>query len=593
MKKRLKITTGIVLSACVMAMNVMPVYAGDGLYSALSSIYGTSGSSDSNTTASSIVSNVTGTMSNVVGSLSGSTGSGGASMPQNRRVITYYPLYNMQQQQQLNANQQATNIIRQTYDVSGNSVFSSDISGNSAIVNQYNKINQALTPDIAALESDPVGPTVNSISLSETYHEDYKIYEEKFGDIYTIYSNISNGTIVNHYVMFDFPRGVMARMTRDGVSCDLANKTKIEAEGTYNIQFFYAKEGYENVPGWQQEIDSARFAFRIQYTAGLDGEPLEWDDQSELESFADLVNEGDYPAKDQPEAETEEANQIMPAPEAEPDAAAADDVRLSSTYDMTSGYYKYTLKTGDVFYSSVPDGMITNDAVIFQAEDDIQMNLYKDGVQVEYSAGDFINDPGSYTLIPVMDKVEYENYYRGNRPMLHFRIVTGPTSDLSVVSAPDGMIIEAVRLDYEDITDTAMASYKVVYLSEDGNYEVDMRDDSGRNTVSIIRDTQAPKITVATAPNQADIAYQSADIDNVIISRGETVVSEGNMVSRITEAGRYHILVKDKAGNTTEKDFVVKYRINIAAILAILAVVALGIAFFLYMKKVKTSVRVR
>ena len=81
----------------------------------------------------------------------------------------------------------------------------------------YNQWQKALTPDIPALESDPVGPTVNSTSLSEAYHEDYKIYEEKFGDIYTIYSNISNNTIVNHYVMFDIPSGVMARMTKDGI----------------------------------------------------------------------------------------------------------------------------------------------------------------------------------------------------------------------------------------------------------------------------------------------------------------------------------------------------------------------------------------
>ena len=65
------------------------------------------------------------------------------------------------------------------------------------------------------------------------------------------------------------------------------------------------------------------------------------------------------------------------------------------------------------------------------------------------------------------------------------------------------------------------------------------------------------------------------------------------MVSRVTEAGRYHLIVKDEAGNTTEKDFIVKYRINIAAILAIITVIAIGVAVFLYMRKVRTTVRVR
>lgn len=586
MKRKLIILAGIAAGACLMMGSVLPVNAsaGDGLYSALSSVYGLSGGSS----GSSSLSNVA---SNVVSNISGSSG-GGASMPGNRKVITYYPIYNVQQQQQLSASQQAAGIIRQTYDVSGNSVFSGDVSGNAAITNQYNQWAKALAPDIAALESDPIGPTVNSISLSETYHEDYKVYAESFGDIYTIYSNISNGTIVNHYVMFDIPSGVMARMTRDGVSVGISNKSKIEAEGTYNVQFFYAKQGSENVPAWQQEIDTARFTFRIQYTAGLDGEPLEWDDKSELESFADLVNEGE----DNTEKADEPASEATPTPEpAKADASSKSEPesRLTSSFDSKSGYYRIDLLTGDSFYSSVPNGMVTNESVIFQADDDIELQLYKDGEQITYNSGDFIQDKGNYTLIPVKDDVSYENFYRGNRPMLRFRILTGATADLSTFSAPEGMIIEGVRRNYEDITDTAMATYKVAYMPDDGNYEIDLRDESGRTTVNIARDTVSPIVEIDTAPNEAKITYASDDIKSVVLMRGDTVISEDNMVSRVTEAGRYHLIVKDEAGNTTEKDFIVKYRINIAAILAIITVIAIGVAVFLYMRKVRTTVRVR
>lgn len=582
MKKRVMIMAGIAAGACLMMGSVLPVNAsaGDGLYSAMSSIYGLSGGSSGSSTASSVINNI-----------SGSSG-GGASMPGNRKVITYYPIYNVQQQQQLSASQQAAGIIRQTYDVSGNSVFSGDVSGNTAISNQYNQWTKALTPDIAALESDPIGPTVNTVSLSESYHEDYKVYAEEFGDSYTIYSNISNGTIVNHYVMFDIPSGVMARMTRDGVSVGISNKTKIEAEGTYNVQFFYAEQGSENVPAWQQEINSARFTFRIQYTAGLDGEPLEWDDQSELESFADLVNEDE----NTDEKADEPASEATPTPEpatADTSSKSGPESRIATSFDSKSGYYKIDLLTGDSFYSSVPNGMVTNESVIFQADDDIELQLYKDGEEVTYSSGDFITDKGNYTLIPVKDDVSYENFYRGNRPMLRFRILTGSTSDLSTFSAPEGMIIEAVRLDYEDITDTAMATYKVAYMPTDGNYEVDLRDDSGRTTVNIVRDSVPPIVEIATAPNEAKITYVSDDIKRVVLMRGDTVISEENMINNVTEPGRYHLIVKDDAGNTTEKDFIVKYRINVAAILAILAVAAIGVAVFLYMRKVRTTVRVR
>ncbi len=590
MRRKLKVTMVILSGVCAIMLNSMSAYAsaGDGLFSSLNSLYAGSGSSSSGAS-----SGLSGVVSSIVGS---SGGSSTASMPAgSRRVITYYPLYNVQQQQQLGASQQAASIIRQTYDVSGNSVFSADVSGNTAINNQYNQWQKALTPDIPALESDPVGPMVNSTSLSEAYHEDYKIYEEKFGDIYTIYSNISNNTIVNHYVMFDIPSGVMARMTKDGRDVSIASKSKIEAEGTYNVQFFYAEEGYENVPAWQQNINSARFNFRIQYTAGLDGEPLEWDDRSELESFADLVNEEEIPinAPEVTEPVQAEDNAVTPAPAESSDIRRTSDSKLNTSYDPSSGYYKIGLLTGDSFYSSVPDGMVTNSSVIFQADNNFDLQLYRNGEQVEYAAGDFIQEDGNYTLIPVLDDVSYENYYRGNRPMLRFRIVTKATSDLSVFSAPEGMIIEAVRYDYEDITDKALVTYKVAHLPEDGVYEVDLRDDMGRTTVNIQRDTHSPKVTVNSAPNEATIDYASADIESAVLMKGETVISEGNLVSSVTEPGRYHLIVKDGAGNATEKDFAVTYRINAFAVLSFLAIIAIAVAVFLYIRRIRTNVRVR
>lgn len=589
MRRKLKVIMGIVSGVCVFVLSSIPAYAsvGDGLFSSLSSLYANSGTSSQASSSSSL----SGLVSSV--SSAASTSSGASAPTGSRRVITYYPLYNTQQQQQLSASQQAASIIRQTYDVSGNSVFSSDVSGNTAINNQYNQWQKALTPDIAALESDPVGPTVNSTSLSETYHEDYKVYEEKFGDVYTIYSNISNNTIVNHYVMFDIPSGVMARMTKDGRDVGIANKSKIEAEGTYNVQFFYAEEGYENVPAWQQNINSARFNFRIQYTAGLDGEPLELDDQSELESFADLVNDEETPISEPEVTEPVQPEDSAVAQTESSEVKRSSDSKLTTSYDPSSGYYRIGLLTGDSFYSSVPDGMVTNNAVIFQADDAIDLQLYSNGQQVEYTAGDFIQDAGSYTLIPVIDDVSYENYYRGNRPMLRFRILSGATSDLSVVSAPAGMIIEAVRYNYEDITDEALVTYKVAHLPKDGIYEVDFRDDFGRTTVNIQRDTQSPKVIVSSAPNEATIDYASADIESAVLMKGETVISEGNLVSSVTEPGRYHLIVKDGAGNTTEKDFAVTYRINVFAVLAILAVIAIAVAVFLYIRRMRTSVQVR
>lgn len=50
------------------------------------------------------------------------------------------------------------------------------------------------------METEPVGPTVNDVSLEEIYHEDYKVYEERLSDTYTIYANVKNGEIGRAHV---------------------------------------------------------------------------------------------------------------------------------------------------------------------------------------------------------------------------------------------------------------------------------------------------------------------------------------------------------------------------------------------------------
>lgn len=42
-------------------------------------------------------------------------------------------------------------------------------------------------------DSGSAGPSVEDVSLSEEYHEDFGVYEEALGDRYFLYSNVENG----------------------------------------------------------------------------------------------------------------------------------------------------------------------------------------------------------------------------------------------------------------------------------------------------------------------------------------------------------------------------------------------------------------
>ncbi|MBQ3789905.1 MAG: hypothetical protein II800_03110, partial [Lachnospiraceae bacterium] len=392
------------------------------------------------------------------------------------------------------------------------------------------------------------------------------------------------------------------RMTRDGKDVGFSNKAQIKEEGTYVGQFYVTQDGSEELPGWQQTIERARFVFRIQYTAGLDGQPLVLEQEpSELSSFADLAQEesevllpgtteepetepAEEPAAEEPaQAEAEE----QPAP-----GFVAATKGLTTEYDASTGNYRIGLLTGDSFQSNIPDGMVTNSAVLFMPAEDMRFEVYRNGEEIEYTPGEYISESGDYIAIPIIDNLEYEGYYRMNRPMMRFRIVGGQVNDLASIAAPESLKITAVRLNGEDVTAKAMLSDEVAGLSEDGQYEVEFTGDNGETSVTFLRDTVPPRVRVTTEPNIAKIEYLSEDITSAMIYRGNELVSD-QMMSTITDTGRYRIVVRDASGNETEQQFNVQYRINIFAILAIVAVMALIGGLIIFLQKTKTSVRVR
>ena len=609
---------------------------GDGLYSALSGIYGTSSTGSSSTSSASSQSGSLFSQSSSVNYSSGTTTSsgggsqGGTAEVNGRRVITYYPIYNRDAQQRANIQQQLNQQMKQNYwgnnnnnnyyvnangtvtDVSGNtynlpSGAKPDVSGNTlsqeAMNSTIDQMKAALVPDIPALESDPVGPIVNTVSLSESYHENYQIYEERFSDLYAIYTNIANGSISNRPAIFDVPNGVSVRMTRDGKDVGFSNKAQIKEEGTYVGQFYVTQDGSEELPGWQQTIERARFVFRIQYTAGLDGQPLVLEQEpSELSSFADLV-QGDSEVllpgtteepEEEPAEEPAAEEPAQPEEETKPAPGIVSATNgLSTAYDSSTGYYRISLLTGDSFSSNIPDGMVTNGTVTFLEGEGMRFEVTRGGEPVEYTSGDYLSESGDYIVIPVIDNLDYESYYRINKPLFRFRIVNDTVSDMGAFTAPETMTISAVRHGSEDVSQKVMLSDTSAALSEDGRWEVDLTGEGGSTTVVVNRDTVPPKVTVKTEPNAAHISYESEDIVRATLTRGAEVVSDGDLLTVVTQAGRYHLTVTDIAGNVTEKDFAVQYRINIFAILAIVIVFTLIAALIIFLRRVKTNVRVR
>ena len=567
--------SGGVLAVTFM-LNSAPSHASS-LYDTLQELYN-GGSSSSGS--------LTGGGSSSGGYSSGSSSSGGSSFGStatSRGNISY-------------AINQPTN--KKKTDVSGN-----DVSGNSTEPDQ---------PVI--MDTTPIGPTVNDAGMTELYHETYGVYEERLTEGYSIYTNVSNGSITDRPVIFDVPSGVSVSMTRDGSRANFSNRAAMDQAGYYVLRFYIVDDETRDLPFSKQTVSRAMFRFRIQYDEGIGGfaaeELLKNQQQQEAvpEEFYtsiqdELSGSEGQEVQEQPqvspdvtpeapaEEQTEEQN-AEPVPEV---TAIAYSNGIDTSYDASSGFYINTLRTGSSFNTNFKNGTVTNAPMMVQTSDQIHYEVYRNGeIMEDFTPGEYLAEAGSYEVYPIEDSSSYAQAYGSERPVLKFRIIdsASPVSDLGVLNAPEGTTFSEVTLDGESVDASVLRDGKTVSLEKDGTYRVVMSSEAGMSDLSVTVDRTAPRFSVTTRPNLASISYQTADVSRVMVWRGNELVNNGNVISSVTKPGRYRMTVYDVAGNSMTRDFVVTYRINAAAVIAILILIGLLAALGIFIYKVRSGVKV-
>ena len=570
-----KLITGLAVGICVMAaataLNASSARASSGssLYDALQSLYGgnSQGTSSGGSSYSSGYSSGYGTQNQQ----SSSDGRG----------QSFYAI-----------NQQSVDAQYQR-DISAN-----DVSGNN-VVQKRNYV----------LDSSPIGPTVADISLSELFHENYGVYEERISDAYSVYTNVSNGSITDRPVIFDVPSGVTVSMTRDGKRAEFANRTAIQSEGYYVLMMYIVNdEGLDDVFS-KQTVSRAKFRFRIQYDSGIAGYAAKGTAESAAQTeqdFASLLenelageNEGSDDTDTEMSAEEQIISQSEPAEEEQTQEEPAvvpkrSSSRLDTEYDAESGYYRNILKTGSSFLTNVVNGTVTNGPVMIQSSDTVKYELYKDNEPAEdFTPGEYLTETGSYALYPYEETQDYTVSYGSDRPVLRFRILGGTVNDMGVLTAPENASFTGVLYNGEPADERVFISPTVLRLEQDGTYVVTMNSEAGESDITVNVDNTPPKFDVATEPNRASIRWISDDVENTVLYRGSDLVSDQGIVSVVTDPGRYTITAYDRAGNQSTQSFNVTYRINVAAVIAIIIVIGLAVALIIFLRKIRTDVTVR
>lgn len=432
--------------------------------------------------------------------------------------------------------------------------------------------------------------------LSEKYIEEYGLYEENMGDQFFFYTNVSNGGFTSDPVTFDIPANLSGIFERNGAPYTYTGS--ISQLGNYVIRF------YGNV-GDTTYTSSFRFSIR---EAVAEPEPETPDEEFDDLDEEDITMEDLENLEDEDISEEEIASMIESAgkemAEEEGYFEEADNYTIYGyTYDYQDGRYNITFATGDVAYCNVPLGAIVNEGVTVEIPQNMVLTIYKDGVLTEDITGadytyNFTED-GFYKVEFSTDSIDFLNCYpegTGN-PYITFRITNDPVADIDYFNAPlNCKIIKGGSKTFHILNDDGGKELYLDYyqMLEDNTYSFTIEDQiSGRNyNVVIQRDTTPPEVVITYEKGKALTSIKSGDTKSIELYK-DGVKQVDTSVSTIGGKGVYKLIVTDKAGNATTKDFELTSYINAGTIIFIIMFVVMAAVGFCFVKLQKNRMRVR
>lgn len=476
--------------------------------------------------------------------------------------------------------------------------------------------------------------TVTAYSMVETYYKDYGVYEQNLENTYFVYTTVQNGGITDQAVQIDFPADLSCKMKKDGIEMSYTSGQVITDKGSYVINFegelddgskcktTFRFRIQNKLP--QPETTAAPTAPTTSYYSGLySGSSFSnpYAGGMTYEQAAGIASQAEETSVAETTAEmieeTTEAEQESVSMEIMGEDGTIDEEVLSSlngdgigvmvpetfldanglaqVYDETSGVYVQTLLNEVSFQSNVPNGMITNGGVVLNTMDDLQFQVFRDGEEISYTAGEQLFTAGSYTVFVTQETTLFLSCYAGRQePVFHFRIVDPNTAvyDLDWINAPVGGEILSVF----DANGTSVSHTSgQVQLTTDGSYLLTFAIPSGETVTELKRDTVSPRFYMTNEKGKTSITYvNSADVAVCELYEGSELVSSTSApVYEVTDPGKYTLIVYDAAGNSSMGNFEVEFRLNLGAVAAILIVVAIAAAGVYFVLTINKRMKIR
>lgn len=261
------------------------------------------------------------------------------------------------------------------------------------------------------------------------------------------------------------------------------------------------------------------------------------------------------------------------------------EIKLNGNYkvkvsDRAGNFVEFEFKIDNKieFDINTFNGGISNGGVRVVAKEELTIEMYKDGEQIDYNFEQILNDDGNYAFIltDVLGNQTGFSFTIWNKPINRIQRKFNDQIEIKEIIFNE----EIQELDIQDNT---------LYLVDEGLYQVTVLDKTvNKNfTFKLTLDTTPPTIDLVGTENggytKSEVSTRNPSENPIYIyASNDDGEFEYKLGEKIKDTGKYQLVVVDEAGNQTVYEFTIVYSFNGATIAlfgALLAVVVILIIF--------------
>lgn len=322
---------------------------------------------------------------------------------------------------------------------------------------------------------------------------------------------------------------------------------------------------YEDLYGVQNSVNQSNITY------------LEEDYDMDFNGSLDAYREPGEDEEQETQQDQEEQNIIM--------------IAENKGFDIqTQQYVHYVGSTGNIkYYSSLPEGIITNGAISFDMSSRSQYVLYREGEVQEGADVYNILEEGSYIL---------ESFDSGNSNITRFpfTIITTKTNELLQFTLPEGFRFVRIIVNEQAVNPP---DGKIFHMESDGYYTFEFAcEEIGKSYVTKIeKDTVAPILEITGLEGnvaRGPVSYHklTEEVTEIEIKKdGQAISAPYNQT--LADYGEYVVNIKDQAGNSTEYKFSIQMYFTMTSMIVFLLLIMIAAGLWGYYKYVKKHLRIR